>query len=77
MEINESPVDRLARSATGVFLLVIVLASLAGPVAIVEGITMLLVGSVGVFTLLTGLIGWCPAYALLGIATSEDRPAAR
>ena len=53
----------------GVILLAIVFFSLEGPVALVEGAISLSLGIVGGFTLLTGLIGWCPAYALFGVST--------
>ncbi len=31
----------------------------------------------GLLPLVTGLVGWCPPYALLGIGGSERRPAQR
>ena len=64
MKINERPIDRIVRTIVGATLLAIVFFSLEGPVAIVEGSISLSFGIVGAFTLLTGLIGWCPAYAL-------------
>jgi hypothetical protein len=69
MKINERPVDRIVRTIVGAILLAIVFFSLEGPVALVEGSISLSFGIVGAFTILTGLIGWCPTYALLGFAT--------
>jgi hypothetical protein len=76
METNQGPVDRIVRSVVGATLLAIVAFSLEGPVALVEGAIALVIGAVGAVTLLTGLIGWCPTYALLGISTCSDRHAA-
>ena len=77
METNQGPVDRIVRSVVGATLLAIVAFSLEGPIALVEGTIALVIGAVGAVTLLTGLIGWCPTYALLGISTCAERPAAR
>jgi hypothetical protein len=76
METNQGPVDRIVRSIIGAALLAIVVFSLDGPIALVEGAIALVIGAVGAVTLLTGLIGWCPTYALLGISTCTDRHAA-
>ena len=77
METNQGPLDRIVRSVVGAILLAVVVFSLEGPIALVEGAIALVIGVVGVVTLLTGLIGWCPTYALLGISTCLDRHAAR
>jgi hypothetical protein len=77
MDTNQGPVDRIVRSIVGAALLAVVVFSLEGPIALVEGAIALAIGAVGAVTLLTGLIGWCPTYALLGISTCKDRPAAR
>jgi len=70
MVTNERPIDRIARAAVGAILLAIFFYSLNGPTALVEGIVLLFsLGFVGAFFLLTGLIGWCPAYALFGFST--------
>jgi len=67
MKTNERPFDRTVRAIGGAILLAIVIFSLAGPVALIEGVIVLITGTTGAFLLLTGLIGWCPAYALLGL----------
>jgi len=69
METNQGPLDRIVRSVVGATLLAIVAFSFEGPIALVEGAIALVIGAVGAVTLLTGLIGWCPTYALLGIST--------
>ncbi len=73
METNQGPVDRIVRSLVGAALLGIVAYSLEGPIALVEGAIALIIGIFGAVTLMTGLIGWCPTYALLGISTCADQ----
>jgi DUF2892 family protein len=76
METNQGPIDRIVRSIVGATLVAIVIFSFEGPIALVEGAIALAIGAFGAVTLLTGLIGWCPTYALLGISTcSDERPA--
>lgn len=58
MTKNVGIIDRIIRVAVGLLLLAIPL--LAGGSAW---------GYVGIVPLLTGLIGWCPPYKLLGIST--------
>jgi hypothetical protein len=77
MEGNEGPIDRIVRSVVGAALLAVVAFSFEGPIALVEGVIALAIGIFGAVTLLTGLIGWCPAYALLGIRTCEPKQASR
>ena len=77
MEGNEGPFDRIVRSVAGAILLGIVAFSFEGPIALVEGALALIMGIAGTSLLLTGLIGWCPAYALLGISTCAPRHAPR
>jgi len=59
---NEGGIDRTIRIVVGIGLM-----SLA-----VRGISLW--GYVGVYFILTGLIGWCPLYRLLGVSTSHDAP---
>ncbi len=58
MKKNVGNVERLIRILIGVALIAIVF---VGPKTVW--------GWIGVIPLLTGLIGWCPPYALLGINT--------
>jgi hypothetical protein len=55
---NESPLDRAVRVIAGLALLSL---TVAGPHS--------LWGLVGVAPLVTGLVGFCPAYRVLGIRT--------
>ena len=77
MEGNEGPIDRIVRSVVGAALVAVVAFSFEGPIALVEGVIALALGAFGAVTLLTGLIGWCPAYALLGIKTCAPRQSTR
>ncbi len=63
---NESTMDRIVRIVLGVILLAAVAAGAAtGPWLYVAGV-------VGVLALLTGLLGFCPLYALLRISTRPN-----
>jgi hypothetical protein len=57
MQKNIGGIDKVARILVGVAL--IVWAVLGGP----------LWAWIGVLPLATGLLGWCPAYSMLGIKT--------
>jgi hypothetical protein len=58
MKANEGGIDRGVRIAVGLVL-----------VALAATGTVGLWGWIGVVPLATGLIGWCPAYTLLGFNT--------
>lgn len=58
MNKNEGGIDRTLRSVAGLAL-----------IAAAATDTIGLWGYVGVVPLLTGLMGWCPLYALLGLNT--------
>lgn len=60
MTQNEGQTDRLLRIFGGLLLLGLAIAGQFTPWT-----------WIGVVPLLTGLIGWCPAYALLGINTCK------
>ena len=65
---NVGGLDRVFRMALGLVLLSL---TIVGPKT--------MWGFVGLIPLVTGLVGWCPLYALLGINTvpREPRPAGR
>lgn len=65
LPLNEGTLDRALRVLVGVALLSLVF---AGPKT--------LWGLVGVVPLLTGLVGSCPAYTLLGISTCPVKKSA-
>jgi hypothetical protein len=58
MKVNIGKAERIVRIAVGIGVLAL---AFAGPRASW--------GYLGVLPLLSGLIGWCPPYALLGIST--------
>ena len=60
--VNEGPIDRVLRVIVGIALIALALGYLPGMAA-----TPL--GWIGVVPLITGLIGWCPAYSIFGIST--------
>ncbi len=62
--INESNVDRALRVALGLALLAL------GWGGVVSGVWGQVFKFLGFVPLLTGLIGWCPIYALLKIRTN-------
>lgn len=62
--INEANWDRVARVIAGVVLLVLGWVVIGGTVGTVIGV-------VAFVPLLTGLVGWCPLYSVLNIATKR------
>jgi hypothetical protein len=62
MKVNEAPWDRIVRVVVGVAL---VGAAATGAIGAW--------GWIGVLPIVTGLVGWCPAYTLLGIGTCPTR----
>jgi hypothetical protein len=69
--MNEAGWDRIARVALGVILLVL------GWTGVVGGTMGTVFKIVGFVPLVTGLIGWCPLYAIFGFRTSEKQESAR
>lgn len=68
MKVNEGTADRAARFVLGVAAIVIAFMMLDLTSGAILGI---IVGSVGVIMLLTALVGFCPAYTLVGINTCK------
>ncbi|MCU0934953.1 MAG: DUF2892 domain-containing protein [Gammaproteobacteria bacterium] len=60
MKTNVGTVDRILRIAAGLGLIGATIAGLIGPW-----------GWIGVVPLATALLGWCPAYTLLGMSTCK------
>lgn len=73
LSANERGVDRIVRAVVGAALLAFAIISFSGPFALVEGVIALALGIIGAISLGTGLMGWCPFYAMLGISTCEAR----
>lgn len=62
MKRNEGGLDRALRVAAGLALIGLAATGMVGPW-----------GYIGVVPLLTGAIGWCPVYTLLGINSCPAR----
>lgn len=62
MPCNEGTIDRLLRVAVGLALIALVFVGPQTPW-----------GWIGVVPLLTGLVGYCPAYRLLGVNTCKAK----
>lgn len=61
MTMNEGKIDRVMRIVVGVVLIAVGF--------YLQGTWGIVLGVVGLIPLLTGLIGWCPIYALFKIDT--------
>jgi len=66
MKTNESGLDRIIRVIAGIVLLALYF---LGTVTGVLGIVFIVVGAI---LLLTGLVGFCPLYALLKFRTNKS-----
>ena len=62
--MNEAGWDRAVRVILGIALLII-------GFGVMSGTTGTIVGVVALVPLLTGVVGWCPIYALFGFRTNE------
>jgi len=62
MKTNEGSLDRIARIVAGLVLIGLAATGTVG-----------MWGWIGVVPLLTGAIGWCPLYTMLGINTCAVR----
>lgn len=66
--MNEAGWDRVLRVAAGAVILYL------GWAGVVTGTLGLILKIGGFLPLVTGLVGWCPAYALLGVSTIRRGP---
>ncbi len=62
MKVNVGGIDRVIRIAVGALLLIMAATGTLGVWA-----------WIGIVPLATGLMGWCPAYTLLGIKTCPEK----
>lgn len=67
---NEGPLDRALRTAAGA---VLVASGTLFPV--IHNPVFLGTAAVGVVLLVTGLVGFCPLYKLVGLSTTGKEPA--
>jgi hypothetical protein len=65
MKINEGTLDRIIRVIAGIVLLTLGLLGVAG------GVWMWVVYILGAILLVTGIVGFCPLYALLKLNTAK------
>ena len=65
MKVNEASWDRIVRVLLGAVLLYL------GFGGVISGTLGIVVGIIGLIPLLTGLVGWCPLYALFKISTNH------
>ncbi len=64
MKLNENSVDRIIRVIVGLVLIAVGFWFMGGTAGIIVGI-------IGFVPLLTGIIGYCPAYGLFGFSTKK------
>ena len=62
---NESGIDRIIRAVVGIILIALAASSA------VTGVLGIIFWVVGAVLLLTGIVGFCPLYALLRIRTKQ------
>jgi hypothetical protein len=66
--MNEGSADRVIRVVTGIVILAL------GWGGVVDGTLGTVFKIVGFVPLLTGLVGWCPLYAITHLSTRGRRP---
>jgi hypothetical protein len=66
-QINEHPIDRAVRIVLGIGLLA------AGAAGLVAAPLSYVTTLVGVIALVTGVVGFCPLYAILRLSTASAR----
>lgn len=70
MKANENGIDRALRLVLGVVLLVASFMWLGASAGEITGIIAAVIGAVLV---LTGIVGFCPAYRLVGMSTCKTK----
>jgi len=65
MKLNEASWDRIARVVLGVALIL-------GGLLAVGGTGGYIMAGIGLIPLITGLMGWCPIYAIFRTGTKKD-----
>jgi hypothetical protein len=63
MKVNEGNVDRFVRAFVGLVLIALAMTSIIGPW-----------GWIGIVPLVTGAVGMCPLYSLVGFSTCDATP---
>lgn len=63
LQVNEGPIDRIARVVGGAGLLAVaILGIVAAPLSLIAG-------ALGAILVATGALGFCPLYAVFGFST--------
>jgi hypothetical protein len=65
MSMNEGTADRIIRVVAGIVLLWL------GFGGVADGAFGIVLGVVGAILTLTGLVGWCPLYSVVGVSTKR------
>lgn len=68
MKQNEASWDRISRVVLGAALII-------GGLVAVGGAGGYIMAAIGLIPLITGLMGWCPIYAIFRTGTHKDEPA--
>lgn len=68
MSTNVGGIDKILRIVVGLALIAF---ALFGPATV----TWKWVGYIGIMPILTALLGWCPAYTLIGVSTCPAKKA--
>ena len=68
MSTNVGGIDKILRIVVGLALIAF---ALFGPATV----TWKWVGYIGIVPILTALLGWCPAYTLIGVSTCPAKKA--
>jgi hypothetical protein len=73
MTFNEGTWDRVIRILAGVALWYVAWVTWPGTASLMSptGAVSLVSCAIGAIALLTGLVGWCPAYALFDVSTKK------
>lgn len=66
-EVNEGGVDRGVRVTLGIAMILI------GFTGVVGGTLGTVLGILGFVLLITGMMGWCPLYAVMGVKTCRAK----
>lgn len=66
MTSNVGGIDRILRIVVGLALVALAL-------GLIPGVAPSIWGWIGVVPLLTGIVGWCPPYALFGLNTCAKK----
>ncbi len=64
--VNEAGWDRIVRVILGLVLLYLWLGN------VLSGTAAVIVGIIGIVLLVTGVVGFCPLYRVLGFATKKE-----